>query len=98
LTALPAKVLGLGWGCFVNSLQVDALKRYAQAVRDTVRSGPTNIEQALAPAFKNLLDELLATLVVGAGINTVPEYAQKDIGRPDIALIAPVNSHVRLSS
>ena len=67
--------------------QTDALKKYAQGVRDTLRSAPTNVEQALAPTFKNLLDDLLAILPTGLGLNTVPEYAKKDIGRPDIALV-----------
>jgi hypothetical protein len=74
-------------GDIVSDQQVDALKRYAQSIRDILRSNPTNIEQALAPSFKNLLDDLLATIVAGNGITTVPEYAKADIGRPDIALI-----------
>ena len=51
-----------------------------------MRGGPTNIEQALAPSFKNLIDDLLPTLVIGQGLTTVPEYAN-DVGRPDIALV-----------
>jgi hypothetical protein len=74
-------------GDCVKSQQVDALKRYAQAIRNTLRSGPTNVEQALAPSFKNLLDDLLATVPAGTGIHTVPEYARQNIGRPDIALV-----------
>jgi hypothetical protein len=70
----------------VTSQQIDALKRYAKAIRDTLRGGPTNIEQALSPSFKNLIDDLLPTLVVGQGLTTVPEYAN-DVGRPDIALV-----------
>jgi hypothetical protein len=70
----------------VTSQQTDAFKRYAKAIRETLRSGPTNIEQALAPSFKNLIDELLPTLAVGRGLTTVPEYAN-DVGRPDIALV-----------
>lgn len=66
--------------------QIDALKRYAKAIRETLRSGPTNIEQALAPTFKNLVDEMLPTLAVGTGLTTVPEYAN-DAGRPDLALV-----------
>ena len=66
--------------------QIEALKRYARAIRETLRAGPTNIEQALAPSFKNLIDDLLPTLLVGQGLTTVPEYAN-DAGRPDIALV-----------
>ena len=39
-------------GGSVTSQRVDALKQYARAIRETLRSGPTNIEQALAPSFK----------------------------------------------
>lgn len=70
----------------MTSQQIDALKRYARSIRETLRAGPTNVEQALAPSFKNLIDELLPTLTVGAGLTTVPEYAN-DAGRPDIALV-----------
>ena len=63
-----------------------ALKKYARIVRDTLRAQPTNVEQALAPSFKNLIDDLVQTLPVGQGLTTVPEYAN-DQGRPDIALI-----------
>lgn len=66
--------------------QTEALKRYARSVRETLRGGPTNVEQALAPSFKNLIDDLLPTLVVGQGLTTLPEYAN-DFGRPDIALV-----------
>src|SRR4051812_23986926 len=65
----------------------DALVRYAKTVRDTLRSAPTHNELALAPAFKQLVDELLSLLPSGSGITTVPEYAKADIGRPDIALV-----------
>lgn len=69
------------------SVQItDALKRYAKAVREQLRSQPTNIEQALAPSFKNLIDDLLPLLPLGGGITSIPEYAKKAIGRPDIAL------------
>lgn len=63
-----------------------ALKKYARIVRDTLRAQPTNVEQALAPSFKNLIDDLVQTLPVGQGLTTVPEYAN-DQGRPDIALV-----------
>jgi hypothetical protein len=70
----------------VSVAQKQAFKKYAKSVRDTLRAQPTNIEQALAPSFKTLIDELLPTLTVGKGLTTVPEYAN-DQGRPDIALI-----------
>lgn len=65
---------------------IDALERYAKSIRDTLRANPTNIEQALAPTFKNLLDDLLPFVPSGAGLVTVPEYSKPQLGRPDIAL------------
>ncbi|HVQ07884.1 MAG TPA: hypothetical protein VMS43_05575 [Allosphingosinicella sp.] len=70
------------------SLEVtEALERYAKRVRETLRGGVTHIELALAPAFKTLVDELLPIIPMGAGLVTVPEYAQANVGRPDIALV-----------
>ncbi len=71
----------------MNSQQIYALKRYARSIRETIRGGPTNIEQALAPSFKNLIDELLPTLPTGSGLTSIPEYSKPTIGRPDIALV-----------
>ena len=67
----------------------EALERYAKTVRDTLRSGPTHKELALAPAFKTLIDDLLPLVSSGIGVHTVPEYAKADVGRPDIALVRP---------
>jgi hypothetical protein len=66
-----------------------ALERYAKSIRDTLRAGPTNIEQALAPSFKNLVDELLPLVPAGPGLTTLPEYAKPQFGRPDLALARP---------
>ena len=66
--------------------QLIAFKRYAKAIRETLRGQPTNIEQALAPSFKNLIDDLLPLIPMGSGLTTIPEYAKPEIGRPDIAL------------
>lgn len=65
----------------------DALVRYAKRVRSTLGGGPTNPELALAPSFKSLVDELLPLVSSGSGLVTVPEYAKKDVGRPDLALV-----------
>lgn len=65
---------------------VQALERYAKSVRDTLRAGPTNIEQALAPSFKNLVDDLLPLVPTGFGLITLPEYSKPELGRPDIGL------------
>lgn len=64
-----------------------AIERYARTIRDTLRAGPTNVELALAPAFKALVDELIPILPAGPGVTSVPEYAKPDVGRPDIALV-----------
>lgn len=64
----------------------DALKRYARSIREMLEARPTNVEQALAPAFKGLVDDLLPLLPLGRGITSIPEYAKRNIGRPDIAL------------
>lgn len=68
------------------SQESDALQRYAKSVRDTLRAGPTNVEQALAPSFKNLIDDLLPLVPTGSGLTTLPEYAKPELGRPDIGL------------
>jgi len=55
-------------------------------VRETLRAGPTNVEQALAPSFKNLVDDLLPLVPAGAKLTTLPEYSKPELGRPDIGL------------
>lgn len=65
----------------------EALVRYAKSVRNTLRATPTNVELALAPSFKALIDELLPHLPGGKGLTTVPEYSRPELGRPDIALV-----------
>lgn len=66
---------------------IKALLRYAKRVRDTRRNTVSNVELALAPSFKSLVDELLPLIPAGNGIVTVPEYAKPEIGRPDLALV-----------
>ena len=58
---------------------------YAHRVRELRRARPTNLEQALAPAFQALLENLLPH-VTTVQLVVVPEYATPGIGRPDIAL------------
>lgn len=62
-----------------------ALKKYARRVRELLRAQPTNIEQALAPAFHKLLETLLPSLCA-SDLSIVAEYTKPGIGRPDIAL------------
>jgi hypothetical protein len=63
----------------------DLLIDYAHSVREQLRSGPTNVEQALAPKFQWLIESLLPTISSHALV-VVAEFAQSEIGRPDIAL------------
>jgi len=62
-----------------------ALLAYAKRIRELRQAQPTNLEQALAPAFQQLLEAVLP-LVAAPGLTVVPEFATAGIGRPDIAL------------
>lgn len=64
---------------------VESLIEYALRIRELRRVGPSNLEQALAPAFQRLLESLLPHISVTELI-VVPEFATPDVGRPDIAL------------
>jgi Type ISP C-terminal specificity domain/N-6 DNA Methylase len=66
-------------------MSVEVIIQYAKRIRDLRRAGPTNIEQALAPTFQKLLEELLPIISANELI-VVPEFATSGIGRPDIAL------------
>jgi hypothetical protein len=68
------------------SKQIDALERYAKSIRETLRANPTNLEQALAPSFKNLIDDLLPLVPAGTKITSLPEYSKPELGRPDVGL------------
>ncbi len=69
-------------------MTIEILIDYARRVRDLRRAGPTNLEQALAPAFQRLLEDFLPVVSPSALI-VVPEFAAPGIGRPDIALKRP---------
>ena len=62
-----------------------ALIAYARRIRELRQAQPTNLEQALAPAFQQWLEAVLP-LVAAPGLTVVPEFATAGIGRPDIAL------------
>lgn len=58
-------------------------------------------EPALAPAFQELLNNLLAELPGGSGLTVVPEFSNPGIGRPDIALVrtgTPARAFVELKA
>ncbi|MBB1499618.1 type ISP restriction/modification enzyme [Paracoccus sp. MC1862] len=68
---------------------IDHLLRYAQRIRDLCRAHAAVQEPALAPAFQELLTNILAEIPGGAGLIVVPEFANPGVGRPDIALVRP---------
>ena len=65
------------------------LQVYAQKVRDLRRASAEVSEPALAPAFQQLVEGLLAVLPMAARLTVVPEVRNPGVGRPDIALIRP---------
>jgi len=79
----------------------DQLLRYAKRIRELRRAHAAVPENALAPAFQELLESLLADLPGGAGLTVVPEYDNPGIGRPDIALVragAPARAFLELKA
>ena len=65
------------------------LLRYARRIRDLRRAHAAVSEPALAPAFQELLESLLADIPGAPGLVVVPEYNNPGVGRPDIALKRP---------
>jgi hypothetical protein len=79
---------------------VESIIAYALRIRELRRAGPTNLEQALAPAFQRLLESLLPQISANELV-VVPEFATPGVGRPDIALKRagqPVRAFVELKS
>lgn len=64
---------------------VESIIEYALRIRELRRAGPSNLEQALAPAFQRLLESLLPQISANELV-VVPEFATPGVGRPDIAL------------
>jgi hypothetical protein len=64
---------------------VESIIEYALRIRELRRAGPSNLEQALAPAFQRLLESLLPHISANKLV-VVPEFATPGVGRPDIAL------------
>lgn len=80
---------------------VDHLLHYAKRIRDLRRAHAAVSEPALAPAFQELLQQLLGEVVGGAGLILVPEFNNPGLGRPDIALVhpgAPPRAFIELKS
>ena len=70
-------------------MTVAALQNYARRVRELLRANSDTPETGLAPAFQQLLTELLPHLPNPPQLTVVPEYNNPGVGRPDIALIRP---------
>ena len=68
---------------------IDHLLIYAKRIRDLRRAHAAVSEPALAPAFQELLERLLAEIPGGPGLVVVPEFNNPGVGRPDIALVRP---------
>lgn len=64
---------------------VESIIEYALRIRELRRAWPSNLEQALAPAFQRLLESLLPRISADKLV-IVPEFATPGVGRPDIAL------------
>jgi hypothetical protein len=82
-------------------LVIDHLVAYAQRIRDLRRAYAAVSEPALAPAFQDLLEGLLAEFSIGRGLTVVPEFTNPGVGRPDIALVragAPARAFVELKA
>ena len=80
---------------------IDVLQHYAQRIRNLRRAHAAVSEPALAPAFQELLERLLADIAGGAGLTVVPEYTNPGVGRPDIALVragAPARAFIELKA
>lgn len=80
---------------------IQLLQDYAQRIRDLRRANPDVPETALAPAFQQLLEGLIAEQPFAAELVVVPEYHNPGVGRPDIALTrrgAPPRAFVELKA
>lgn len=80
---------------------IDHLLRYAQRIRELRRAHAAVSEPALAPAFQELLQSLLADIAGAPGLVVVPEFQNPGVGRPDIALMRagePARAFVELKA
>jgi hypothetical protein len=67
-------------------MPVEYFKAYARRIRELLRVHPDTPETGLAPAFQQLLTDLIPTLTAVVPLTVVPEFANPGVGRPDIAL------------
>jgi hypothetical protein len=79
----------------------DLLQAYAHRIRQLRRANADVPETALAPAFQQLVEGLIALLPAASGLVVVPEYRNPGVGRPDIALVrqgAPARAFAELKA
>jgi hypothetical protein len=77
------------------------LQAYAERIRELRRADANVSETALAPAFQQLLQDLLPLLPVAPRLTVLPEYRNPGVGRPDIALVrqgAPPRAFIELKA
>lgn len=67
----------------------ELLQTYGYRIRELRRANANVPETALAPAFQQLLEGLIALLPIAPRPIVVPEYRNPGVGRPDIALVRP---------
>ncbi|MES2097277.1 MAG: type ISP restriction/modification enzyme [Pseudomonadota bacterium] len=82
-------------------MTTEILQTYARRLRDLLRANPLTPETGLAPAFQQLLTDLLPTLPAVQALIVSPEYNNPGVGRPDIALIVqgqPARAFVELKA
>jgi hypothetical protein len=65
----------------------ELLQTYARRIRELRRANADAPEPALARAFQNLLEQLMARLPLAAGLTVLPEFRNPGVGQPDIALV-----------
>ncbi len=63
------------------------LQTYARRIRELRRANADVPETALAPAFQQLMEGLLALLPFATRLIVMPEFNNPGVGRPDIALV-----------
>lgn len=79
----------------------ECLQTYARRIRTLRRVDPDVSEPALAPAFQQLLEDLIRQLPLAPELLVSPEYRNPGVGRPDIALTrqgAPPRAFVELKA
>jgi hypothetical protein len=80
---------------------VAILQSYASKIRNLRRANADVAETALAPAFQQLVKELLPHLPAAPILEVMPEFNKSGVGRPDIALIqsgAPPRAFLELKA